>query len=319
MSETKLKGKVITVLYGGTSSEREISLISGKAVIEALQALGAQVQAIDVNKDFLSQQLPTIKGEQVFIALHGGHGENGTIQAVLEMAGLSYTGSGMAASSVAMSKLRTKQVWLAMGLSTPDYRLLSTQSSWSDISAALGNKVIVKPASEGSSIGMSIASDEQSFIQARQLGFQYDKSVIAEQWISGEEYTVAILGEQALPSIRLKTDNAFYDFEAKYKSSTTQYICPSGLSAADEKILQSLALDAFRAVGCKGWGRVDVMRNVGGKDGGKNDGRFYLLEVNTVPGMTDHSLVPMAAKVAGMDFNTLVFNILKASAAGAVV
>lgn len=314
LSNKALQGKTITVLYGGTSSEREISLISGKAVIEALQELGAQVQVIDVNEHFLSQQLPTITGERVFIALHGGHGENGTIQAVLEMAGLSYTGSGMAASSVAMSKLRTKQVWLAMGLSTPDYRLLSPTSKWPDISAVLGNKVIVKPASEGSSIGMSIASDESSFIKARNLAFQYDASVIAEQWISGEEYTVAILGEQALPAIRLKTDNAFYDFEAKYKSSTTQYICPCGLSAADEKVLQTLALNAFRAVGCKGWGRVDVMRHIGGK----NDGQFYLLEVNTVPGMTDHSLVPMAAKVAGMDFKTLVFNILKANAAGAI-
>jgi D-alanine-D-alanine ligase len=264
-----------------------------------------------VNKDFLTQQLPAITGEQVFIALHGGDGENGTIQAVLEMAKIPYTGSSMAASSIAMSKLRTKQVWLAMGLSTPNYRVLTTTSSWAEISTALGPKIIIKPASEGSSIGMSIASDENSFIQARTLAFQYDPYVIAEQWISGEEYTVAILGDQALPAIRLKTDKAFYDFEAKYKSTTTQYICPCGLSVADEAVLQTLALNAFRAVGCKGWGRVDVMRSVDIK--GRGD--FYLLEVNTVPGMTDHSLVPMAAKAAGLDFKTLVFNILKFSTA----
>jgi len=300
-----LQGKKITVLYGGTSSEREISLISGKAVIEALHELGADVQAIDVSESFISKQLPTIKGEQVFIALHGGDGENGTIQAVLDMAKLPYTGSGMAASSTAMSKLRTKQVWLAMNLSTPDYCVLSPTSIWADVSKVLGNKIIIKPASEGSSIGMSIADSENSFVKARALAFQYDKYVIAEQWISGEEYTVAILGDQALPAIRLKTDKAFYDFEAKYKSSTTQYICPCGLNADDEKALQTLALNAFRTVGCKGWGRVDVMRH--------QNGKFYLLEVNTVPGMTDHSLVPMAAKAAGMDFKTLVFRILQES------
>jgi len=308
MSEASLLGRKITVLYGGTSSEREISLISGKAVIEALQELGAEVQAIDVNENFMLQQLPTIKGEQVFIALHGGDGENGTIQAVLDMAKRAYTGSGMAASSIAMSKLRTKQVWLAEGLSTPSYVVLKPTSNWVDVSSALGNKVIIKPASEGSSIGMSIADSENSFVKARDLAFQYDKHVLAEQWITGEEYTVAILGDRVLPAIRLKTDNAFYDFEAKYKSTTTQYICPCGLSAADEKALQELSLRAFRAVGCKGWGRVDVMRRVDNNQ----SGAFYLLEVNTVPGMTDHSLVPMAAKAAGMDFKTLVFNILSA-------
>jgi D-alanine-D-alanine ligase len=305
MSEANLRGKKITVLYGGTSSEREISLISGKAVIEALHELGADVQAIDVNENFLIQQLPTIDGEQVFIALHGGEGEDGTIQSILEMANIPYNGSGMAASSIALSKLRTKQIWLAEGLSTPKYVVLKPTSNWGDVSSVLGNKIIIKPASEGSSIGMSIANDESSFVNARALAFQYDKHVIAEQWISGEEYTVAILGDKALPVIRLKTDKTFYDFEAKYKSSTTQYICPCGLSAVDEAKLQSLSLQAFHAIGCKDWGRVDVMRD--------QKGTFYLLEVNTVPGMTDHSLVPMAAKAAGMDFKTLVFNILKCS------
>jgi len=303
-----LQGKVITVLYGGTSSEREISLKSGNAVIEALQQLGAAVQTIDVNKNFVTEQLPTITGEQVFIALHGGEGENGTIQSVLEMANIPYTGSSMAASSIAMSKLRTKQVWLAEGLSTPKYVVLTPASNWSDVSRLLGNKIIIKPASEGSSIGMSIADSDSSFVRARDLAFQYDKYVLAEQWITGEEYTVAILGNAALPAICLKTDKAFYDFEAKYKSTTTQYICPCGLNVPDENALKDLSLRAFRAVGCKGWGRVDVMRDL--------NGTFYLLEVNTVPGMTNHSLVPMAAKAAGMDFKTLVFNILLQTARG---
>ena len=301
---SSLKQKTITVLYGGTSSEREISLKSGKAVIAALQALQADVQAIDVNAGFVTGQLPGIRGEQVFIILHGGAGENGTIQAVLDLAGHRYTGSGMAASSIAMSKRRTKQIWQAVGLPTPRYELLAPDSRWSQVQAILGNKMMIKPACEGSSIGMSIASDEHSFNQARDLAFRYDHWVLAEQWVEGEEYTVAILAERPLPVIRLKTDKTFYDFEAKYKSSTTQYLCPCGLSAADEQALQQLALRAFQAVGCEGWGRVDVMRH--------RDGSFYLLEVNTVPGMTDHSLVPMAAKAAGMDFNTLVYEILQA-------
>lgn len=301
MNEMNLQGKKIAVLYGGTSSEREISLKSGSAVIAALKALRADVQPVDVKQDFL-KQLASLKTDQVFIALHGGYGENGTIQAVLDMAGLPYTGSGMAASSVAMSKLRTKQVWLANGIPTPAYRVLQPTTSWREVSELLGNKVIVKPACEGSSIGMSIAGDEDSYEKARAFAFQYDRNVIAEQWIQGEEYTVAILGDKALPAIRLKTDKAFYDFEAKYKSSTTQYICPCGLAPADELAMQELALAAFHAIGCEGWGRIDVMRNARGQD--------FLLEVNTVPGMTDHSLVPMAAKAAGMDFNALVYNIL---------
>jgi len=302
MATAALTGKAITVLYGGTSAEREISLISGRAVIEALRASGATVQAIDVNEHFLVQQLPTIAGEQVFIALHGGYGENGTIQAALELAGLPFTGSAMAASSIAMSKLRTKQVWMAHGISTPLYSTLQPTTAWEVACARLGPKVIVKQACEGSSIGMSIATDEKSFAQARTLAFTYDHSVIAEQWITGAEYTVAILGDRALPVIQLKTGNTFYDFDAKYQSSTTQYICPCGLAAKEEEAMQQLALDAFRAIGCEGWGRIDVMRNEAGQN--------FLLEVNTVPGMTDHSLVPMAAKAAGLDFNALVCAIL---------
>jgi len=299
-----LKNNNISVLYGGTSSEREISLKSGTAVIAALQSLQANVQAIDVNKDFVINQLSAITGDQVFIILHGGAGENGAIQAVLDLAGHTYTGSGMAASSIAMSKQRTKQIWQAMGLPTPKYELLARDSEWAALSSSLGNKMMIKPACEGSSIGMSIASDQQSFVKARDLAFEYDDWVLAEQWVNGDEYTVAILADEALPVIRLKTDKTFYDFEAKYQSNTTQYLCPCGLSPDDEKTLQQLALRAFHSVGCEGWGRVDVMRD--------ENGNFYLLEVNTVPGMTDHSLVPMAAKAAGMDFNTLVYRILQA-------
>lgn len=299
-----MRGKNIAVLYGGMSSEREISLKSGRAVIEALKSLDADVIAVDVDSNFL-RHLPDLKADAVFIALHGGEGENGAIQALLEMAKLPYTGSGMAASAIAMSKMRTKQVWTALGLSTPEYLMLTPESRWDDVSKVLGNKMMVKPACEGSSIGMSIASDANSFRSSLELAFRYDSHVLAERWIEGEEYTVAILADRALPAIRLKTDKAFYDFEAKYKSNTTQYICPCGLNAAEEEKLQALSLQAFRAIGCKGWGRVDVMRDA--------QGRFYLLEVNTVPGMTDHSLVPMAAKAAGMDFRTLVYNILQAS------
>lgn len=302
-AEMTLRGKTIAVLYGGTSSEREISLKSGKAVIEALNQLQAHVIPVDVDKQFL-RRLPELKADAVFIALHGGEGENGSIQALLEMAGLPYTGSGMAASSIAMSKMRTKQVWAALGLSTPEYLVLKPDSSWNDASKVLGQKMMIKPACEGSSIGMSIAADTSGFNRALELAFRYDTQVIAERWIEGEEYTVAILDGRALPAIRLKTDKAFYDFEAKYQSNTTQYICPCGLAAEQERELQQLSLNAFHAIGCKGWGRVDVMRD--------QQGRFYLLEVNTVPGMTDHSLVPMAAKAAGMDFNALVFNILQA-------
>ena len=303
MSELNLQGKKIAVLYGGTSSEREISLKSGTAVIAALKNLRADVQPVDVKQDFL-KQLSVLKTDCVFIALHGGHGENGTIQGVLDIAGLPYTGSGMAASSIAMSKLRTKQVWLANHIPTPAYLTLQPTTPWEVVQLHLGSKVIVKPACEGSSIGMSIATDESSFEQARTLAFHYDHSVIAEQWIEGAEYTVAILGDRALPVIRLKTDKTFYDFEAKYKSNTTQYICPCGLSAGDEESMQQLALEAFRAIGGEGWGRIDVMRNAQGQN--------FLLEVNTVPGMTDHSLVPMAAKAAGLDFTALVYSILMA-------
>lgn len=309
--KASLKNRKISVLYGGTSSEREISLKSGRAVIAALQELGADVQAVDVNCDFVLKQLPTLEGEQVFIILHGGAGENGTVQAVLDLAGFAYTGSGMAASSIGMSKRRTKQIWQGMGLPTPKYEVLSRNSGWASVQKNLGSKMMIKPACEGSSIGMSIANDAESFVRARDLAFRYDEWVIAEQWVDGEEYTVAILADRALPVIRLKTDKTFYDFEAKYLSNTTQYLCPCGLDLADERALQQLALQAFQAVGCEGWGRVDAMRG--------RDGNFYLLEVNTVPGMTDHSLVPMAAKAAGMDFNTLVYNILQAKQPSQVI
>jgi D-alanine-D-alanine ligase len=314
-----LQNKKVIVLYGGISSERAISLKSGQAVIASLQRMQANVQAIDVNKQFVREQLPLIQEGTAFIMLHGGDGEDGTVQAVLDMAGIPYTGSGMAASSLAMSKWRTKQIWQSLNLPTPAWLMIQPQTDWQEVSKQLGAKVILKPASEGSSIGMAIAQDRDSFIRARDLAFQYDRQVLAEQWIEGEEYTVSILSDKALPAIQLRVTNSFYDYQAKYESDETEYesdeteyICPCGLEPEEENKLQQLALAAFRSVGAEGWGRVDVMR-----DPSKG---FLLLEVNTVPGMTDHSLVPMAAQATGMDFDELVYTILqsKEAAGGAL-
>lgn len=311
-TETRTEALKVAVLYGGTSSEREISLQSGQAVIDALQGFEQDgeklfdVLPIDVDENFLQQALNLKQSsvDRVFIALHGGAGEDGSVQAVLDMAQLSYTGSDVLASALALNKLKTKQLWKAEKINTPAYQVLQNTTTWSDLSSQLGHKVIIKPASEGSSIGMRIASDAESLSQAIDEAFQYDTEVIAEQWVDGDEFTVAILAERALPVIKLKTNNVFYDFEAKYQSDDTQYICPCGLSSEEEKQMQDLALSAFDALGCSGWGRVDVMRD--------KQGNNYLLEANTVPGLTSHSLVPMAAKIDGMDFQKLIVNILQA-------
>jgi D-alanine-D-alanine ligase len=301
----------VAVLMGGQSSEREISLKSGRAVHAALAAQLPGVLAIDVDAD-VARRLNEQLVKHVFIALHGLGGEDGTIQGMLEMEHISYTGSGVLASALAMDKLRCKQLWRGIGLPTPDFVVLDEQSDYRTVSAAIGPEFIVKPANEGSSIGMARVTNEEEFVAARQLAGQYDSSVFAEQWINGPEFTVAILGEKALPPIGLKTDNEFYDYEAKYESDETQYLCPCGLPEEATNQLEQLAIDAFKSLGCEGWGRVDFMQG--------QDGQFYLLEVNTVPGMTDHSLVPMAAKAAGMDMEGLVVTILNASleeAAGA--
>lgn len=296
-------GGKLAVLLGGNSAEREISLKSGAAVSEAFRRQGLDVEPIDVAD---SDWMQRVQGfSHCFIALHGPGGEDGTVQGALECMGVTYTGSGVLASALGMDKLRCKQLWLSAGLNTPRFTTLHAHTDWQASVDELG-PMIVKPACEGSSIGMSRAETAAELEAAWQTASRYGQ-VFAEQWISGGEYTVAILDDAALPAIKLETDAAFYDFDAKYVSNETRYLCPCGLSEEDELELQQLALSAFREVGCRGWGRVDVMRAA--------DGDFYLLEVNTVPGMTDHSLVPMAAKAAGLDFDQLVSRILAAAIA----
>jgi D-alanine-D-alanine ligase len=294
----------VGLLYGGVSSEREISLMSGGAVHQALVNLGVDVVAIDAGTDLL-QQLPQHNLDRVFIALHGPGGEDGALQGALEYLDLPYTGSGVLASALAMDKLRCKQMWQGIGLPTADFAILEQQSDWAKILRQLGGKAMVKPACEGSSIGMSRAESPAQLQSAWAEAAKYATTVIAESLMEGEEYTVAILAEQVLPSVRIQASDVFYDYQAKYFSDETQYFCPAGLSDAREQELRILAMQAFKAVGCSGWGRVDVMIDA--------DNRFQLLEVNTVPGMTSHSLVPMAAKAAGLDFDQLVLAILEAS------
>ena len=294
----------VGLLYGGVSSEREISLMSGAAVHQALLNLGVDVVAIDAGTDLL-QQLPQYNLDRVFIALHGPGGEDGTLQGALEYLDLPYTGSGVLASALAMDKLRCKQMWQGIGLPTAEFAILEQQSDWAKILRQLGGKAMVKPACEGSSIGMSRAESPAQLQSAWAEAAKYATTVIAESLMEGEEYTVAILAEQVLPSVRIQSNDVFYDYQAKYFSDETQYFCPAGLSDAREQELRILAMQAFKTVGCSGWGRVDVMVDA--------DNRFQLLEVNTVPGMTSHSLVPMAAKAAGLDFDQLVLAILEAS------
>lgn len=294
----------VGLLYGGVSSEREISLMSGAAVHQALLNLGIDVVAIDAGTDLL-QQLPQHNLDRVFIALHGPGGEDGTLQGALEYLNLPYTGSGVLASALAMDKLRCKQMWQGIGLPTAEFAILEQQSDWAKILCQLGGKAMVKPACEGSSIGMSRAESPAQLQSAWAEAAKYTSTVIAESLMEGEEYTVAILAEQVLPSVRIQASDVFYDYQAKYFSDETQYFCPAGLSDEREQELRILAMQAFKAVGCSGWGRVDVMVDA--------DNKFQLLEVNTVPGMTSHSLVPMAAEAAGLDFDQLVLAILEAS------
>jgi D-alanine-D-alanine ligase len=294
-------GKV-AVLMGGWSAEREISLKSGNAIVAALQSRGVDVEGIDVGRDILNQ-LADHRYERAFIALHGRGGEDGVIQAVLEVLGIPYTGSGVLASALCMNKLMTKRLWIGAGLPTPQFVVLEDGFNPQSVVDDLGLPAILKPAMEGSSIGMSKVEDADQLSQAWREARKYGDQVLAERWISGAEYTVAILGEQALPSIRLKTPRTFYDFEAKYSSLDTQYLCPCGLAQDEEKSLQDLAKNAFELTGAHGWGRVDLMLD--------EIGSPWLIEVNTVPGMTDHSLVPMAAAAAGISFENLVLRILE--------
>lgn len=294
-------GKV-AVLMGGPSAEREVSLKSGKAVLAALQRQGVDAHGFDADKSTL-RRLEDGKFERVFIALHGRWGEDGVIQGALEVLDIPYTGSGILGSVLGMDKLRSKYLWSAAGISTPDYMALDPGTDLSKVAAKLGLPVFVKPAREGSSLGISKAKSVAELKAAWDMAAKYDDQVIAERFVDGAEITCAILGDRALPLIKIETEREFYDYEAKYILDTTRYVCPCGLPAQQERQIQDLAQRAFEALGCGGWGRVDFMLDGNAKP--------YVLEVNTVPGMTDHSLVPKAAKQAGIDFDRLVWRILE--------
>lgn len=304
MSKSLSKFGKIGVLFGGNSAERAISLRSGNAVLSALENLGADVVGIDVRFDEnLFNQLQNI--DAAFIALHGRGGEDGVIQAILQALNIPYTGSGVAASAIAMDKLKTKYIWAGMGLPTPKFQAIKSREQIKGVINALGGSVMVKPPHEGSSIGMSRASNETELLAAFEKAQEHDEEILLETWVDGPEFTCTILNGEALPVIRLKTPNEFYDFDAKYQSNSTEYLIPCSLSEQQEAQLKALSLQAFQAVGCEGWGRVDSMMD--------EAGNFWLLEVNTVPGMTDHSLVPMAAKAQGYSFEQLVEVILQST------
>ncbi|MGQ2964199.1 D-alanine--D-alanine ligase [Methylophilus sp.] len=300
MSVTQQNFGKVAVLFGGRSGEREVSLKSGSAVLAALLRQGVDAHAFDP----ATQELSALKAfDRAFIALHGRYGEDGTIQGALELMDIPYTGSGVMASALGMDKWRSKLLWTAAGVVTPDYVLMDDSTSAAAVVAKLGLPLFVKPANEGSSIGVSKVKQASELAAAYTLAKASDPLVLAEQFVGGGEYTVGILGDTALPVIRIVPKNEYYDYEAKYLRDDTEYRCPSGLSAAQEQQIQAEALQAFRVLGCSGWGRVDFLMDEAGK--------HYFLEVNTSPGMTDHSLVPMAAKAAGLDFDALVVRILQ--------
>jgi D-alanine-D-alanine ligase len=300
MTDPQAFGKV-GVLLGGRSAEREVSLRSGGMVLAALRAKGVDAHPFDPQSRGLDALIAE-RFERVFIALHGRFGEDGTLQGALELLGIPYTGSGVMASALAMDKWRTKLVWRAAGIPTPAYELLTPESDFAAVAARLGTPIMVKPSNEGSSIGMSKVRRAEDLEEAFTRAWNYDTTVIAEQFIEGIELTGGVLGDQALPLIKLETPRDFYDYQAKYVSDDTRYILPSGLDAAKEREIQSLGLAAFRALGCTGWGRYDLLV--------ARDGTPCFLEVNTSPGMTDHSLVPMAARHAGIPFEDLCVRIL---------
>ena len=295
----------VAVLLGGRSAERAVSLKSGAMVLAALRKMGVDAHAFDPQETALAALLARGAGgfDRVFIALHGRYGEDGTIQGALELAGIPYTGSGVLASALAMDKWRTKLVWQASDIPTPGYALLGSNTDWSALIGRLGLPLMIKPASEGSSIGMSKVTKADQLDEAYALAANYDRLVIAEQFVSGIELTAAVLGAQALPLIKLETPHVFYDYDAKYHATDTRYICPSGLESELETAIQAEALRAFEILGCRGWGRVDLMLDAHNKP--------QFLEVNTAPGMTDHSLVPMAARAVGLSYEELCVRILE--------
>lgn len=299
-------GKV-AVLMGGQSSEREISLLSGTAVLEALLRKGVDAQAVDPQEDDLCR-LKTQGFARAFIALHGAGGENGCIQGLLESIGLPYTGSGVMASALAMDKTRSKQLWQVHDLPTPPAIELTAAGNWKQIEAELGLPLIVKPVHEGSSMGIVKITAADQLAAAWQEAARFDARVMIERFVSGTELTVAFLGERILPAIRIEAPDGNYDYENKYFNDETRYFCPAGLDDQAEQKLNDITRRAVQALGASGWGRVDLIRDESGK--------FWLLELNTAPGMTSHSLVPMAAKAVGMDFDALCCNILAGARCG---
>lgn len=294
----------VAVLMGGWSAEREISLLSGKAVLAALLENDVSAVGIDVNHE-IAKELTDGRFDRAFVALHGRGGEDGTIQGLMEMMGLRYTGSNVLGSALAMDKCRAKQVWQSAGLQTPDFVVIDTEEDCRYAIRTLGLPLIVKPVLEGSSIGMSKVETKEQILPALQKAKETSGQIIAERWIEGNEYTAAILGRRVLPMIKLETSRQFYDYVAKYEAVDTKYICPCGLDESVEVEYAKLSLRAFDAVGASGWGRVDFIVD--------QSNQPWLIEVNTIPGMTDHSLVPMAAKQAGISFDELVLKILDGS------
>jgi D-alanine-D-alanine ligase len=299
-------GKV-AVLMGGKSAEREISLMSGKNVLEALQAAGVDAHAFDPAQ----REVFELKREgfqRVFIALHGRYGEDGTVQGALELMGIPYTGSGVMASALAMDKVRTKMVWVACGLPTPRWEVLRADSDWARVATRLGLPLIVKPAREGSTLGLTKVMRAEELSVAFDTARGFDPLVLAEEFVAGSELTAGFVGAQALPLIRIEAPEGRYDYQNKYFSDETRYFCPCGLPSGEERAIQDVVMRAAEALDCSGWGRADLIRRA--------DGSIALLEMNTSPGMTGHSLVPMAAKVAGMDFERLVLRILELAHVG---
>jgi len=292
----------VAVLMGGTTAEREISLKSGGMVLAALRARGVDAHPFDPKSEGIAE-LMRGRYDRAFIVLHGRFGEDGTLQGALEWLGLRYTGSGVLGSALAMDKVRAKRLWMADGLPTPPFDVVDARSDFRKVAERLGLPLMVKPVSEGSSIGMSKVRVSAGLEEAYALAVNYDRRVMVEKFIEGTELTTGILGDEALPLIRLETPREFYDYQAKYVSDDTRYIIPSGLPPEREREIQALCLRAFRALGCRGWGRVDLMLD--------HDGAPWLLEVNTAPGMTDHSLVPMAARAAGLSYEDLCLKILE--------
>jgi D-alanine-D-alanine ligase len=297
----------VAVLFGGRSAEREVSLKSGAAVLAALLRSGVDAHAFDPAERELSE-LKRDKFDRVFVMLHGRGGEDGTVQGALELMGIPYTGSGVMASAIGMDKWRTKLIWQAAGLPIPEYEALTAPTDWNAVAEHLDLPLFMKPACEGSSVGVIKVKKVEDLPSAYAQAAKHDKVVIAESFMSGGEYTVAILNGKALPAIKIEPANEFYDYEAKYLRDDTRYLCPCGLDVEQEAEMQHMAQLGFQLIGGQGWGRVDFLRG--------EDGKMYLLEVNTAPGMTDHSLVPMAARQAGIGFDQLVLQILEGAHVG---